>query len=295
MVRARLAVFGMLGAVLVGCGGVSAEEHRAVVDERDALKEQVAKLRDDLDRAKAAASEKAKDAKPAKAARPAEAAVANALAQLKVEAGGKLFADLKTSLGDIHCQLWPEIAPETVLNFVGLSEGTREWTQPGTTAKVKKPLYPGTKFHRVIQGFMIQGGDPLGNGTGGPGYRFGDEVWPDVRFDRPGLLAMANAGPGTNGSQFFITQGKPPTHLNGKHTIFGECDLDTVVKIASVQVGANDKPVKDVVLEKVSVSRQPSTAANQGTPPAGVGGPPPGAPPAAAGAPPAAPPAAPKP
>ncbi|HMV67461.1 MAG TPA: peptidylprolyl isomerase [Myxococcota bacterium] len=166
---------------------------------------------------------------------------------------------MKTTLGDIHCELWPDIAPETVMNFVGLAEGTKEWTDPTSGAKVVKPLYDGTKFHRVIKSFMIQGGDPLGNGTGGPGYKFGDEVWKDVRFDKPGLLAMANAGPGTNGSQFFITTpNSRPAHLNMRHTIFGECDMETVAKIADTPVGGpqNSTPVKDVVVEKVVISRE---------------------------------------
>ncbi len=131
------------------------------------------------------------------------------------------YAIFSTSAGDITVQLWPDRAPKTVENFVGLAEGTLEWTDPVSKGKVKRPLYDGTVFHRVIPEFMIQGGDPLGNGTGGPGFRFADEIHADNRFDRPGLLAMANAGPGTNGSQFFITE-VPTPHLNRGHTIFGE-------------------------------------------------------------------------
>ena len=132
-----------------------------------------------------------------------------------------LHATLKTSLGDIVVRLLPDKAPKTVANFVGLAEGTKEWKEPKSGQAVKRPLYDGTVFHRVIPEFMIQGGDPLGNGSGGPGYRFEDEIGPDNRFERPGLLAMANAGPNTNGSQFFVTEVSTP-HLNRGHTIFGE-------------------------------------------------------------------------
>src|SRR5437660_5013387 len=133
----------------------------------------------------------------------------------------QLYATLKTNNGDIEIRLLPNHAPKTVKNFVELAQGEREWTDPRTGQKTTARLYDGTVFHRVIAGFMLQGGDPLGNGTGGPGYEFGDEFHPDLRFDRPYLLAMAHAGPGTNGSQFFITVGPTP-HLNNRHTIFGE-------------------------------------------------------------------------
>ncbi len=144
----------------------------------------------------------------------------------------EIYATFKTSMGDIVLKLLPDKAPKTVENFVGLAEGTKEWTDP-KGQKVKKPLYDGTMFHRVIPDFMIQGGDPLGNGTGGPGYRFADEIGPDNKFDRPGLLAMANAGPNTNGSQFFITE-VPTPWLDKGHTIFGEAvkGKDLVAKIA---------------------------------------------------------------
>ncbi len=132
----------------------------------------------------------------------------------------EIYATLKTSAGDIVVKLLPEKAPQTVENFVALAEGTREWTDPRSGKPVKAPLYDGTVFHRVIPQFMIQGGDPLGTGTGGPGYRFADEIGPDNRFDGPGKLAMANAGPNTNGSQFFITEVATP-HLDRGHTIFG--------------------------------------------------------------------------
>src|SRR3984893_17095400 len=132
-----------------------------------------------------------------------------------------LNASLQTSLGTIVLKLFPDQAPKTVRNFVELAEGSREWTDPRTGKRTRSRLYDGTVFHRVIPDFMIQGGDPLGTGTGGPGYQFADECHPDLKFDRPYLLAMANAGPGTNGSQFFITSGPTPW-LTGKHTIFGE-------------------------------------------------------------------------
>src|SRR5690348_16848321 len=130
-----------------------------------------------------------------------------------------IYVTLATTLGDVRVQLFPNHAPKTVANFVELAEGTREWVAPRSGQRGKTPLYDGTIFHRVISGFMIQGGDPLGTGTGGPGYRFNDEIHPELAFTKPYLLAMANAGPGTNGSQFFITV-EPTTWLTGKHTIF---------------------------------------------------------------------------
>jgi len=160
-----------------------------------------------------------------------------------------IHATFQTSLGEIVVRLMPEKAPKTVENFVGLAEGTREWTDPGSGQKVKKPLYDGTLFHRVIPDFMIQGGDPLGNGTGGPGYKFADEIGAGNRFDRPGLLAMANAGPNTNGSQFFITE-VPTPWLDKGHTIFGEVVKggELVPKIARAGNGK-------VKLEKITIAR----------------------------------------
>ena len=167
-------------------------------------------------------------------------------------------AVLHTNHGDITVDLFPDHAPKTVANFTELAEGSREWTDPRTREKTTAKLYDGTVFHRVIQGFMIQGGDPLGQGTGGPGYRFGDEFHPDLSFNRPYLLAMANAGPGTNGSQFFITVTNTP-HLNNKHTIFGEvadqASRDVVDRIGKVKTGRGDRPVEDVVLQSVEVQR----------------------------------------
>ena len=167
-------------------------------------------------------------------------------------------ATIKTNLGDINVNLFPDHAPKTVRNFTGLAEGTQEWTDPKVKAKSTAPLYSGTIFHRVIPGFMIQGGDPLGTGTGGPGYRFDDEPHPELTFDKPYLLAMANAGPNTNGSQFFITVA-PTTWLNFKHTIFGEVadqpSRDVVDAIAAVETGAQDRPKQDVVIESITISR----------------------------------------
>jgi peptidyl-prolyl cis-trans isomerase A (cyclophilin A) len=167
-------------------------------------------------------------------------------------------ATIHTNLGDIKVNLFPDHAPETVRNFTGLAEGTKEWTDAKVGAKTTRALYDGTIFHRVIPGFMIQGGDPMGNGTGGPGYRFKDEPHPELTFDKPYLLAMANAGPGTNGSQFFITVA-PTTWLNFKHTIFGEVadqpSRDVVDAIAAVETGAQDRPKADVVINSISVER----------------------------------------
>jgi|SRR6202050_1773461 peptidyl-prolyl cis-trans isomerase A (cyclophilin A) len=167
-----------------------------------------------------------------------------------------LTATLRTSQGTVHIRLFPDHAPKTVRNFVELAEGSREWTDPRTRQATSGRLYDGTVFHRVIPRFMIQGGDPLGTGTGGPGYQFEDEFHPDLKFDRPYLLAMANAGPGTNGSQFFITVAPTP-HLNNRHTIFGEVidGSDVVDKISQVQTGRNDRPAQDVVIESVEIER----------------------------------------
>ena len=167
-----------------------------------------------------------------------------------------LTATLTTTQGTVTIRLFPDHAPKTVRNFVELAEGGREWKDPRTRAVTKDKLYDGTIFHRVIAGFMIQGGDPLGTGTGGPGYRFADEIHPDLRFDKPYLLAMANAGRGTNGSQFFITVAPAPW-LNGKHTIFGEVisGADVVDSISRVQTVPGDRPVTDVVLQSVTIER----------------------------------------
>jgi peptidyl-prolyl cis-trans isomerase A (cyclophilin A) len=169
-------------------------------------------------------------------------------------ASGPLTAKIETTQGTFTCELYDKQAPVTVANFVGLARGLRPWKDK-SGHWVKKAFYDGLIFHRVIPGFMIQGGDPLGIGSGNPGYRFDNEIAPDLKFDRPGLLAMANAGPGTNGSQFFITEGTP-MYLNGKHTIFGKCDpLSLVSKITGVERGPRDKPTTDVVMKKVVITR----------------------------------------
>jgi len=164
-------------------------------------------------------------------------------------------ATIVTNQGRFTVRLMPEHAPTTVANFTELAAGGREWTDPRDGARKSDALYPGTIFHRVIDGFMIQGGDPTGTGTGGPGYTFEDEVPPGgPGFEKPGLLAMANAGPGTNGSQFFVTVGAAPW-LNGKHTIFGEVTegYDVVESISKLPTGAQDRPREDVVIERIDV------------------------------------------
>jgi peptidyl-prolyl cis-trans isomerase A (cyclophilin A) len=166
------------------------------------------------------------------------------------------IATLHTTAGDIRVQLYGNHAPKTVKNFVDLATGGVEWKHPGTGQKSNDPLYNGTVFHRVIAGFMIQGGDPLGEGYGGPGYQFKDEFHPELSFDRPYLLAMANSGPNTNGSQFFITVGPTP-HLNRRHSIFGEvADAESravVDAIATTRTDRRDRPVEEVRIESVTV------------------------------------------
>ncbi len=176
-----------------------------------------------------------------------------------------LTATLRTNRGTVVVRLFPDHAPKTVRNFVELAEGGRDWTDPRTRQTGPAKLYDGTIFHRVIPNFMIQGGDPLGTGTGGPGYTFADEFHPDLIFDRPYLLAMANAGPGTNGSQFFITTAPSP-HLNRRHTIFGEVvsGSEVVDAISKAQTGRNDRPVDDVVLESVVIERDGGPAGSGG-------------------------------
>ncbi|MFE2480179.1 peptidylprolyl isomerase [Streptomyces sp. NPDC001903] len=172
----------------------------------------------------------------------------------------KLYATLKTNHGDIEIELLANFAPKTVKNFVELATGAREWTRPTDGQKTTDPLYDGTVFHRVISGFMIQGGDPLGNGTGGPGYQFADEFHPDLAFTKPYLLAMANAGPGTNGSQFFITVA-PTAWLTRKHTIFGEVTDKASQKIVDDIAGLKtnprtERPLDDVIIQSVVVEKR---------------------------------------
>jgi peptidyl-prolyl cis-trans isomerase A (cyclophilin A) len=179
---------------------------------------------------------------------------------------------MDTSMGRITCQFFQRQAPKAVANFIALAEGTKDWTDPATKKKQhNKPYYNGTIFHRVIPEFMIQGGDPVGTGEGDPGYAFEDEFDPNLGFDQPGRLAMANAGPNTNGSQFFITE-VPTEHLNNIHTIFGQCDeasLLLVKAIARVQADGSEKPLTPVVLKKVTIVRegQPLPPASEPTPP----------------------------
>jgi len=167
------------------------------------------------------------------------------------------YAQFITSEGKFTVHLFDEEAPKTVENFVGLAEGTKNWTDPRTNQRVRKPYYDGIIFHRVINGFMIQGGDPLGQGIGGPGFTFADEFHPKLRHDRPGILSMANRGPNTNGGQFFITLGPTP-HLDDRHSIFGEVvdGLDVVQAIGRTATDARDKPLKDVVIQSIAIERR---------------------------------------
>ena len=185
-------------------------------------------------------------------------------ARLAARGGGEMAATtgdtvavIETSMGTIKVRLYEKDAPKTVANFIGLATGTKEWRDPksGQTGKGRS-LYAGTVFHRVIDGFMIQGGDPLGNGTGGPGYRFEDEFNPNLRHSKAGILSMANSGPNTNGSQFFITHRATP-HLDNRHSVFGEVieGLDVVDKIARAATGPNDRPATEIVLKEIQIKR----------------------------------------
>jgi peptidyl-prolyl cis-trans isomerase A (cyclophilin A) len=167
-----------------------------------------------------------------------------------------VYADFVTSEGNFTIRLFDKEVPNTVANFVALAEGSKEWLDPRTNQKSNSPYYDGIIFHRVIDGFMIQGGDPLGKGYGGPGYKFADEFHPSLRHNKPGILSMANAGPNTNGGQFFITLAPTP-HLDNRHSVFGEVDsgMDVVSKIGSTKTGAQDRPVKDVVIQTVKIRR----------------------------------------
>ena len=175
----------------------------------------------------------------------------------RAQAGKDIWATLQTSKGTIVVKLFSKQAPKTVANFVGLAAGEKEWTDPRDNQKKKTPLYNGTEFHRVIPNFMIQGGDPTGTGRGQPGFTFEDEFQSGRKFDKKGLLAMANRGPNTNGSQFFITT-STPTHLDGKHTIFGEVvsGYPVVEAIAQVKTMSGNRPVEPVVLQSVTLSEK---------------------------------------
>jgi peptidyl-prolyl cis-trans isomerase A (cyclophilin A) len=196
-------------------------------------------------------------------------------------------AVIDTTMGRLTCKLYDKEAPITVANFIGLANGTKDWTDPKTLKKVRhQPFYDGTTFHRVIPTFMIQGGDRVGDGSGDPGYFFQDEIDPSLTFDQPGLLAMANAGPGpsgggTNGSQFFITE-LPVPQLNGKHTIFGQCDSHTtllVASIARVERNANDKPITPVVINHIIIVPVGAAMPPEPVTPVLAAPPPPGPPP----------------
>ncbi len=194
------------------------------------------------------------------------ASLAQAQAKRRRAVPARTKALIETTAGNLSCVLYEKEAPKTVANFIGLAEGSKEWAHPVTRAKKKGvPLYNGTIFHRLIPTFMIQGGDPKGDGTGDPGYSFEDEFVPTLRFDRPGRLAMANSGPNTNGSQFFITEtAERSKHLSGRHTIFGQCDAASVLlvrKIARMPRDPNtDRPFRPVKINKITIVR-PGAAA----------------------------------
>ena len=169
-----------------------------------------------------------------------------------------LYAHFTTTEGNFTIQLFENEAPKTVANFAGLAEGSKEWTDPRTGKKSNTPLYNGTIFHRVIDGFMIQGGDPLGQGTGGPGYKFADEFHPKLRHTKAGILSMANSGPNTNGSQFFITLAET-SWLDNKHSVFGEVTsgMDVVKKIGATATSKpGDRPVKPITIQSVTIERK---------------------------------------
>jgi peptidyl-prolyl cis-trans isomerase A (cyclophilin A) len=197
-------------------------------------------------------------AKPVAAVKPAPGdplqgkfSMADALQKLPSK-GSKLYADLTTSDGKLECELFPDKAPLTVANFVGLARGLRPWKKGDRW--VKQPLYDGTVFHRVIKGFMIQGGDPDGNGSGGPGYEIPDEIWEDAHHDKRGLLCMANRGANTNGSQFFVMDGPAP-HLDGGYTIFGQCGPDSVIEKLASTPTRGDRAVDPPKISKVVIRR----------------------------------------
>jgi peptidyl-prolyl cis-trans isomerase A (cyclophilin A) len=211
--------------------------------------------------AQAAASPAVSPAAPpatSPAASPDEKSKSTTAAKPKKKGIRKMFALFDTSMGKIKIRLHFDKVPNTVNNFVDLAEGNKEWTDPSTKAKKKSKFYDGLVFHRVIPNFMIQGGDPVGNGTGGPGYQFKDEFFPGLNHDKPGILSMANAGKNTNGSQFFITT-VPTPWLDKKHSVFGEVieGMDVVEAISNTpRDTSNDKPLKPVILNKVTIIRE---------------------------------------
>ena len=252
----------VVALLLSACNNAELEaQHKAQVEsltkERDQARAETARLQRDLTALKSQAQEAAK----ARAAETNKADVEETAKALGVKPGEKLYATFKTTMGDMTAELYWEQAPKTVRNFVELAEGKKEWTDPTTQQKTKKPLYDGTKFHRVIPDFMIQGGDPLGTGTGGPGYKFADEIAPGLKHDGPGVLSMANSGPNTNGSQFFITEKATPW-LDGRHAIFGKvvAGADNIPKITRAPKKnpsdpRDSRPATDIVLTKVLIGR----------------------------------------
>lgn len=185
---------------------------------------------------------------------PAKGSFTLAQATAGIAGGGKLVATIQTGKGNLDCELFEDKAPITVANFVGLARGLRPWKHPDGKW-VKTPAYDGTGFHRVIPGFMIQGGDPAGTGAGEPGYVIPDEIWEDARHDTPGQLCMANRGPNTNGAQFFITDGAP-AHLDGGYTIFGHCTPQSVVKAIAESPRSGDRATDPVKIQKITVARR---------------------------------------
>jgi peptidyl-prolyl cis-trans isomerase A (cyclophilin A) len=171
-----------------------------------------------------------------------------------------IYAHVTTTQGSFTVRLFDKEAPQTVANFVDLAEGKKRWTDPASGAGVERPFYDGLIFHRIIDGFMIQGGDPKGDGTGGPGYEFADEFHASLRHDKPGILSMANAGPNTNGSQFFITLAPTP-HLDNRHAVFGEVisGLDVIKQIGAAPTDRRDRPLKDIAIERVAIERVDAT------------------------------------
>ncbi len=251
-----LSALAVVGA-LVAATSCSAKE---LEEKNQKLETDLAKCQDNLKGAEAAKRNLEKrlaqsTPPPAPAVNVEETAKA-----LGIKPGDKLYATFDTTMGAIVIELFWEKVPNTVTNFVQLAEGAKEWTDPKSGKQMKKPLYDGTVFHRVIPDFMIQGGDPLGNGTGGPGYKFADEFNPTLRHDGPGVLSMANSGRNTNGSQFFITEKATPW-LDGKHSVFGKVTegADLIPKITRVEKAKDDpsgsKPAKDIVLKRVLIGR----------------------------------------
>ena len=195
-------------------------------------------------------------AAPAVPAVPANGSEAPADILASVPGTGRLFADIQTSMGTVTCELFDTLVPNTVANFVGLASGLKTYTDVATGQQTRGRFFDGLTFHRVIPNFMIQGGDPAGNGTGGPGYQFEDEFHPTLRHDRPGILSMANAGANTNGSQFFITEGPTP-HLDNRHSVFGACEpVETLQAIARVPSNPANRPLAPVTITTITFSRR---------------------------------------